>query len=105
MPAKLALELAQGALLGSKALTVKDIQTRVAGCYPAAQELPGRPELDELVRALDIGFQWNGSFEFANGDRWLLPAKRRDDQLRISRFYSLQSDSTRRRRHLHTQVG
>ncbi|MDF5864764.1 hypothetical protein P4152_16310 [Pseudomonas aeruginosa] len=69
MPAKLALELAQGALLGSKALTVKDIQTRVAGRYPAAQELPGRPELDELVRSLDIGFQWNGSFEFANGDR------------------------------------
>lgn len=69
MSAKLALELAQGALLGSKALTVKDIQTRVAGRYPAAQELPGRPELDELVRSLDIGFQWNGSFEFANGDR------------------------------------
>jgi hypothetical protein len=67
MPAKLALELAQGALLGSKSLTVKDVQTRVAGRYPAAQELPGRPELDELVHSLDIGFQWNGSFEFANG--------------------------------------
>ena len=67
MPARMALELAQGALLGSKALTVKDIQTRVAGRYPAAQELPGRPELDELVHSLDIGFEWSSNFEFANG--------------------------------------
>lgn len=69
MPARLALELAQGALLGSKALTVKDIHTRVAGRYPASQELPGRPELDELVHSLDIGFLWNSSFEFANGSK------------------------------------
>lgn len=69
MPAKLALELAQGALLGSKALTVKDLQARVAGRYPAAQELPGRPELDELVHSLDIGFAWNANFEFANSSK------------------------------------
>ncbi|MBN8431453.1 BREX system serine/threonine kinase PglW [Microbulbifer salipaludis] len=69
MPAKQALELAQGALLGSKALTVKDIQSRVSGRYPAAQELPGRPQLDELISSLDIGFRWDGVFEFANGSK------------------------------------
>lgn len=63
MQAKQALELAQGALLGSKALTVKDIQSRVAGRYPDAQPLPGRPQLDALISELDLGFSWNGEYE------------------------------------------
>lgn len=67
MPARQALELAQGALLGSKALTVADIQSRVAGRYPAAQALPGRPQLDELIAALDIGFRWDAHYEFPSG--------------------------------------
>lgn len=58
MAAKQALELAQSALLGSSALTVEEIQARVSGRYPAAQLLPGRPQLDELIRGLDLGFEW-----------------------------------------------
>lgn len=67
MKAALALELAQGALLGSKALSVSDVQSRVEGRYPAAELLPGRPELDALVQALDLGFQWDGSYPFPMG--------------------------------------
>ena len=67
MKAALALELAQGALLGSKALNVSDVQSRVAGRYPAAELLPGRPELDALVHSLDLGFQWDGSYPFPMG--------------------------------------
>lgn len=59
MRAELALELAQGALLGSRALTVKDVQERVRGRYPAAEPLPGRPKLDELMTQLDMGFEWD----------------------------------------------
>ncbi|EAZ99557.1 BREX system serine/threonine kinase PglW [Marinobacter sp. ELB17] len=69
LPAKRALELAQGALLGSKALAVQDVQARVAGRYPAAEALPKRPQLDALVLALDIGFKWDAQFEFSNGNK------------------------------------
>jgi len=69
MPAKRALELAQGALLGSKALSVQDVQARVSGRYPVAEVLPGRPQLDELVTGLDIGFRWDAQFELANGNK------------------------------------
>lgn len=58
-----ALALAQGALLGSRALTVNEIQARVKGRYPAAKPLPGRPQLDELVRALDLGLDWDPNYE------------------------------------------
>jgi len=67
MKAALALELAQGALLGSKALNVADMQSRVAGRYPSAEVLPGRPELDALVQKLDLGFHWDGNYQFPVG--------------------------------------
>ncbi|WP_444941915.1 BREX system serine/threonine kinase PglW [Microbulbifer sp. ZKSA004] len=67
MKAALALELAQGALLGSKALNVADVQARVAGRYPSAEKLPGRPELDALVQKLDLGFEWDGNYQFPAG--------------------------------------
>ncbi len=67
MNGALALELAQGALLGSKALSVDEVKSRVAGRYPAAEILPGRPQLDSLVQDLDIGFQWDGSHQFPMG--------------------------------------
>lgn len=69
MQAQRALELAQGALLGSKALTVKDVQERVQGRYPMAEPLPGRPQLDELIRGLDMGFDWDGDYELAGRQR------------------------------------
>lgn len=63
MKAEQALELAQGALLGTRALTVKEIQDRVAGRYPAAEPLPRRPRLDELVINLGMGFEWDADYE------------------------------------------
>lgn len=63
MEAAQALELAQGALLGSRALTVQEIQSRVKGRYPAAKPLPGRPHLDELIQALDMEFVWDPNYE------------------------------------------
>lgn len=69
MPAKQALELAQGALLGSKALSISELQLRVKGRYPAAEPLPGRPQLDDLVQSLDLGFQWDSTYTFANGSQ------------------------------------
>jgi len=69
MQARRALELAQGALLGSKALTVKDVQERVQGRYPMAEPLPGRPQLDDLIRGLDMGFDWDGNYELSGRQR------------------------------------
>ncbi|MFT4908200.1 MAG: serine/threonine protein kinase [Oleispira sp.] len=64
-----ALELAQGALLGSKALTIDEVIARVAGRYPAAEKLPVRPELDSLIQNLDLGFAWDASYEFLTGSK------------------------------------
>ncbi|MGM8930215.1 BREX system serine/threonine kinase PglW [Salinicola halophyticus] len=69
MKAQRALELAQGALLGSKALTVREVQERVQGRYPMAEALPPRPQLDALVHSLDMGFKWEGDFELTDKKR------------------------------------
>ena len=69
LKANKALELAQGALLGSKALTINEVISRVAGRYPAAEQLPGRPELDKLIQTLDLGFEWNASYQFLTGTK------------------------------------
>ena len=67
--AERAIELAQGALLGTRALSVAEVHNRVQGRYPDAQPLPGRPGLDTLMRGLDLGFEWNGAFTFPDGTR------------------------------------
>ena len=67
MPANQAMMLAQGALLGTKILTVDDIRTRVAGRYPAAKPVPGRPQLDDLINELDMGFVWEPNCVLASG--------------------------------------
>ena len=61
--------LAQGALLGTKVLTIKDIRSRVAGRYPAAQPIPDRPHLDELIDSIGMGFTWDGSYQPSEGPR------------------------------------
>jgi hypothetical protein len=68
MAAERALELAQGALLGTRELSVKEVIARIQGRYPAAQPLPGRPQLDTLMEKLDLGFQWNATVA-RKGDR------------------------------------
>jgi serine/threonine protein kinase len=67
--AERAIELAQGALLGARALSVAEVHSRVLGRYPEARPLPGRPGLDALMAGLDLGFEWNGSFTFQDGSR------------------------------------
>ena len=69
LSAERAVELAQGALLGARALTVGEVQSRVQGRYPASHPLPGRPQLDALLRGLDLGLEWNGRFSFPDGTR------------------------------------
>lgn len=58
MPAERALRLSLGALAGAKELDVAMIQERVAGRYPEAEPLPGRPRLDELLAAVGSELQW-----------------------------------------------
>ncbi|RLJ22030.1 BREX system serine/threonine kinase PglW [bacterium endosymbiont of Escarpia laminata] len=65
MPAERSIELAQGALLGARALSVAEVISRIQGRYPEAQPLPGRPQLDALMQKLELGFQWDGSYEQA----------------------------------------
>ncbi len=63
MLAERSIELAQGALLGTRALSVVEVISRIQGRYPEAQPLPGRPQLDALMQKLELGFQWDGAFE------------------------------------------
>lgn len=59
MSAERSIELGQGALLGTRSLTVDEVKARIQGRYPEAQPLPGRPQLDDLLQKLDLGFQWD----------------------------------------------
>ena len=63
MPAERSIELAQGALLGTQALSVAEVHARIHGRYPEAQPLPGRPQLDTLMQKLDLGFTWDDGFQ------------------------------------------
>jgi serine/threonine protein kinase len=64
MPAARAVRLSQGALGGLRMLTVAQVRERVAGRYPEASPLPGRPgrpALDELLREAGFDFRWEES--------------------------------------------
>ncbi len=61
MEAVRAVKLAHGALLGSRQLTVKQVQDRVTGRYPEAEPLPDRPQLDDLLREAGWEFTWDGN--------------------------------------------
>ncbi len=54
-----ALQLASGALLGAERLTPEEVRRRVSDRFPAAEPLPGRPQLDVLLDGLRLGLQWN----------------------------------------------
>lgn len=62
-----ALKLARGALLGISELQDKDIRDRVRARYPEMEKpLPGRPELDQLLKEAGWEFQWSTT---ANGGK------------------------------------
>ena len=67
MPVERSIELAQGALLGTRALSVSEVHARIHGRYPEAQPLPGRPQLDAMMLKLELGFAWDGKAQY--GDR------------------------------------
>jgi hypothetical protein len=57
MSAARAARVARGALLGSGTLSEDDVRTRVRTRFPAAEPLPPRPELDELLGET-AGLEW-----------------------------------------------
>jgi len=67
MDAARALRLAQGVLVGGGVFTVEEVHRRVAGRYPDAAELPGRPRLDGMLAELDLGLIWDGQAADARG--------------------------------------
>ena len=61
MPAVEALSLARtGLLLPVGSLTERMLRQRVQRRFPEAQPLPGRPELDELLRTAGVDLVWDG---------------------------------------------
>lgn len=59
MEAQRALKLSLSGLYGVRELTVEQIQERVGSRYPAAEGVPNRPALDELLRAVGFDFPWS----------------------------------------------
>ncbi len=65
MAAERALRLGIGALSGlglgeaEKGFTIEQIRTRVRSRYPEAEPLPGRPELDEMLKRVGLDVTWN----------------------------------------------
>ena len=62
-----AIQLAAGALLGTRDLTVAEISQRVISRYPEAAPLPGRPELDLLLDQVDTRLKWDPSADNGRG--------------------------------------
>ncbi|MBF9127694.1 BREX system serine/threonine kinase PglW [Plantactinospora sp. S1510] len=58
MPAERALKLAIGGLVG-QFLDPETVRARVRARFPRAQELPDRPELDDLLRAGEAPLTWH----------------------------------------------
>jgi serine/threonine protein kinase len=58
MDAARALKLSQGALLGVPFLTVEQVHERVRSRYPEASVLPGRPQLDALLKDAGLELRW-----------------------------------------------
>jgi len=54
-----ALKLSQGALVGSRVLTIEQIHQRVSSRYPLATPLPGRPKLDRLLEDVGLQLAWS----------------------------------------------
>jgi hypothetical protein len=59
MDAGRALKLSHGSLVGVRYLTADQIRQRVASRYPLAAPLPGRPQLDHLLRQVGLELAWD----------------------------------------------
>jgi serine/threonine protein kinase len=58
-----ALTLGRAALLGSEAISVPEIQRRIAARFPHAQPLPVRPELDRLLQDGGFDLRWDETID------------------------------------------
>jgi len=67
MDAQRALKLSLSGLYGVRELTVEQIQERVGSRYPAAEPVPERPALDELLRAVGFDFPWSSEAAAGRG--------------------------------------
>ncbi|MDQ3681208.1 MAG: hypothetical protein M3378_11860, partial [Actinomycetota bacterium] len=54
-----ALHAARRAFVAAERLTPSDLAAKVAARFPAAEALPGRPELDQLVTAAGLDLHWD----------------------------------------------
>jgi serine/threonine protein kinase len=70
-----AIQLAAGALLGTRDLSVDDIRQRVSSRYPEAAPLPNRPELDTLLDLVETKLKWDPT---ADNGRGAYRSERRD---------------------------
>ena len=59
MAAARAVKLGASSLLGPRELTAPQLRERLASRYPAAERLPGRPRLDELLDAAGLKLAWD----------------------------------------------
>lgn len=54
-----AVALAAGSLLGATRLPVEQVRQRVTARFPEAAPLPGRPELDRLLKEAGVPLEWS----------------------------------------------
>lgn len=59
LPAARALALGRAAVLGSDKIEPEEIARRIAARFPQAQPLPGRPQLDGLLREAGLELDWD----------------------------------------------
>ncbi|WP_164104217.1 BREX system serine/threonine kinase PglW [Candidatus Laterigemmans baculatus] len=69
MEATRALRLSYNALVGVKQLTVEEVLERVQGRYPDAAPLPGRPQLDDMLRAAGLELRWDPAADYRKHGR------------------------------------
>jgi hypothetical protein len=63
LPAARALTLGRAALLGSETISSEEVARRIAARFPSAQPLPGRPQLDALLRDAGLDLEWDPAEE------------------------------------------
>lgn len=67
LPALSALRMSLGALIGPQMLTEHEIRARIRGRFPQAEELPPRPELDQLLTEAGAEREWRDASGNAPG--------------------------------------
>ena len=67
LPAARALRLASGALLGARELTFGEVRERIRSRFLEAEELPGRPRLDDLLTEASLGLVWDATLRNGEG--------------------------------------